>query len=79
MTTILLSIVLLAVLFAAMAVGIMFGRPPIKGSCGGMSAMGVKGECEICGGDTSKCEESSRTSEDAGQGKVRRFDPASKK
>ena len=32
-----------------MAVGVMRGRPPIAGSCGGLGAMGVDGACEICG------------------------------
>ena len=60
METVVLAVVLVLVLFAAMAVGIMFGRPPIKGSCGGMSsAMGDK-DCPICGGDKSKCEENGR-------------------
>lgn len=76
MTTILLTVVLVALLVAAMAVGIMFGRPPIKGSCGGMSALAGDKDCPICGGDSDKCEESggkSSSSPDAGA--VRRFDP----
>lgn len=39
-----------------MAVGVMRGRPPIAGSCGGLGAMGVDGACEICGGNPDKCE-----------------------
>lgn len=39
-----------------MAVGVMRGRPPIAGSCGGLGAMGVDGACEICGGSPDKCE-----------------------
>lgn len=42
---------------AAMAVGVMAGRKPIAGSCGGMGAAGIDGSCAICGGDTDKCEE----------------------
>ena len=38
---------------AAMAVGPMFGRPAIKGSCGGLN---VSGECDICGGDPAACD-----------------------
>jgi hypothetical protein len=41
-----------------MAVGVMRGRPPIAGSCGGLGAMGVDGACEICGGNPDKCEAS---------------------
>jgi hypothetical protein len=76
MATILLAVALVAVLFAAMAIGVMFGRQPIKGSCGGMSALGMKGDCEICGGDRNKCEEASReSSPENGGGTVRRFYP----
>ena len=58
METVLLTIVLMLLAFAAMAVGILFGRPPIKGSCGGMSALaGGDGSCKLCGGDPAKCDE----------------------
>lgn len=30
----------------AMAVGVMFGRQPLKGSCGGLGAVGVE---KVCG------------------------------
>lgn len=42
---------------AAMAVGVMAGRKPIAGSCGGMGAAGIDGSCAICGGNPDKCEE----------------------
>ena len=40
----------------AMSVGVLMGRKPISGSCGGMSAIGMEVACDICGGDTAKCE-----------------------
>ncbi len=56
MTTILLSIVVALLVFAGMALGILFGRQPIKGSCGGIGA--ASGEsCELCGGNPAKCPE----------------------
>jgi uncharacterized protein len=58
MATILLTIVIVLLVFAATSLGIIFGRQPIKGSCGGMSAMsGGDGACQICGGNPSKCPE----------------------
>ena len=45
---------------AAMAVGVMFGRKPIAGSCGGIAALGIEKECSICGGNQQKCEEVNR-------------------
>ena len=41
---------------ALMAVGVVFGRKPIAGSCGGMKALGMEMECEICGGDPQQCD-----------------------
>jgi uncharacterized protein len=53
--TILLSLVIVGLLFAAMAIGVIFGRAPIKGSCGGLGAAGIQGDCEFCGGQPERC------------------------
>ncbi|MEY1661788.1 (Na+)-NQR maturation NqrM [Isoalcanivorax beigongshangi] len=58
--TIVLSVAVLLVLSAAMAVGVILANKPIKGSCGGLAALGMKEGCDICGGDRGKCEENSR-------------------
>lgn len=60
MTTILLTFMILVSVVIVMAVGVLFGRQPIKGSCGGMAAIGMKNACDICGGDDQKCETESR-------------------
>lgn len=58
MATFLLATVLFLVLFAAMAVGVIFSNKPIKGSCGGLNNVGLgSGECELCGGNRDKCDE----------------------
>jgi len=44
--TMLLSFVVIAVVIAAMGIGVMAGRKPIKGSCGGLNG----GGCELCSG-----------------------------
>lgn len=50
------AVMLLVVL--GMAIGVIMGRKPIAGSCGGIANLGIeKDECPICGGDTQKCEE----------------------
>lgn len=61
MGTFLLALGLVVCLMAAMAIGVIFGRKPIAGTCGGLNNMGSKGECEICGGNPTKCEETSAT------------------
>ncbi len=58
MAMFLLVFLIVATLVAAMSIGVIFGRKPITGTCGGLGAAGITGPCEICGGDTSKCENS---------------------
>lgn len=57
MTVFFLTLAVVAVVIVAMSVGVLFANKPIKGSCGGMSAIGIDTECDICGGNTAKCEE----------------------
>jgi len=42
MNTFLITLVVIGIVIAAMAIGVMFGRKPIAGSCGGMGAMGLE-------------------------------------
>lgn len=49
--TLILSIVLILGLFVAMMVGVLMGRAPIKGSCGGV---GSQAECP-CGRTPATC------------------------
>ena len=48
-------------LVGAMAIGVIAGRKPISGSCGGMKALGLDMECEICGGDPARCESTKKS------------------
>jgi hypothetical protein len=45
MTTFIAAFVLLLVIIAAMAIGVIFGRSAIKGSCGGLNQIGLSGSC----------------------------------
>lgn len=45
MTTFIAAFVLLLIVVAAMAIGVMFGRSSIKGSCGGLNQIGLGGSC----------------------------------
>lgn len=56
MATILLSVIVVFVLVGLMSIGVIMGREPIKGSCGGINAL-EQGNCSLCGGDPDKCEE----------------------
>ena len=60
MAVFILTFIFLLIVVAAMAVGVIFASKPIKGSCGGIQALGLGGECDICGGDTAKCEEENK-------------------
>lgn len=55
----LLAFLLMALIVVGMSVGVMMGRKPIAGSCGGIGATGLDKSCGICGGDVTKCEEAS--------------------
>ena len=59
MALFIISFFVLLSVVCLMAIGVMFGRKPIAGSCGGVgAALGEKAyECELCGGDEKKCEE----------------------
>ena len=53
----LISFVVIVLVVVGMAVGVMGGREPIKGSCGGLNRLGMRdGECPICGDNPALCE-----------------------
>lgn len=60
MTLWLLVLGFMLLLLAAMSVGVILGRKPIAGSCGGLNNLGLKDGCEICGGKDEVCEEENR-------------------
>ena len=59
MLEILIAVLAFGFLVSIMAIGVLVGRKPISGSCGGVGA--ALGEddytCEICGDDPAKCDE----------------------
>ena len=58
MQTFLIALVGFLTVMTIMSVGVLLGRKPITGSCGGVgAALGeVDYECDLCGGDEAKCE-----------------------
>ncbi|MGO1462079.1 MAG: (Na+)-NQR maturation NqrM [Marinobacter sp.] len=57
MGTFLLVFAIVVLLVAGMSVGVIFSGKPISGTCGGIGALGISSSCDICGGNTQKCEE----------------------
>ena len=45
----------LMLIIAAMSVGVLFGKKPISGTCGGLANLEPGRECELCGGNASQC------------------------
>ncbi len=72
-----ISMLVIGLVIAAMAVGVLAGRPPIKGSCGGVGALGIDTTCDLCGGDPQRCDEETRNGE-AGKSKPELYVPADK-
>lgn len=62
-----------AAIMAAMAVGVIAGRAPISGTCGGIGRLGIDNKCDLCGGDPQVCETETRLSK-GGSG-VQTHDP----
>ena len=53
----LIIFLILMLIVAAMSVGVLFGKKPITGTCGGLANLEPGRECELCGGNPSKCAE----------------------
>lgn len=58
MAMLLVSMLVMLLVVAGMSIGVMLGRKPLAGSCGGVGkALGEDDYvCELCGGDEAKCE-----------------------
>lgn len=67
MSTFLLVFLIVGILLFGMSIGVILGRKPISGTCGGIGALGLGGSCDICGGDTKKCEEESERAAASGK------------
>ncbi|WP_215407750.1 (Na+)-NQR maturation NqrM [Vibrio gigantis] len=55
--TFLLTLVAFVGVVALMAIGVIFSRKPIKGSCGGLSQLDIERECnckDVCAGQSRK-------------------------
>lgn len=65
MSTILVAFGAMLFIVAAMAVGVLMGRKPIAGTCGGMNALGMEQACDVCGGDQSRCDKENEVAADA--------------
>ena len=63
MTLFLVCLLSVGLVVAGMAIGVIMGRDAIKGSCGGIGALGMDTACEICGGDPRRCDEETRDGE----------------
>lgn len=54
--TLIFAFLFMLVIVGAMSIGVIMGRKPIAGSCGGMKTLGFDTRCEICGGNPEACD-----------------------
>jgi hypothetical protein len=54
-----LAFIVLVLIMVGMAIGVIMGKSPLKGSCGGVGAALKESDyvCDLCGGDQKKCDE----------------------
>ena len=73
MSTFIVAFIILMLVGVGMAIGVIFGRQPIKGSCGGLGAVGVERAC----GCKDVCENKELPAEDESTdtAKVERYRP----
>ncbi|MBU2711566.1 (Na+)-NQR maturation NqrM [Zooshikella harenae] len=60
MNIVFLVFFMMLLVIVGMAVGVIFARKPLKGSCGGLNALGMKTACEVCGGNQDKCKKNTQ-------------------
>ena len=64
----------MALVVLGMSAGVLAGRAPIAGSCGGIANLGIEKECSICGGVREKCDEVSTQQGALAQNAVQAYD-----
>lgn len=64
----------MALVVLGMSAGVLAGRAPIAGSCGGIANLGIEKECSICGGVREKCDEVSAQQGGLAQNAVQAYD-----
>ena len=57
MSTFIIVFLFMGLIILAMSVGVLMGRKPISGSCGGMASLGMDVACDICKGDKNICDD----------------------
>ena len=82
--TLLLAMLLFAGALAAMAIGVIISNKPLKGSCGGIGALGLARDCELCGARSGHCQQQRSAAAGSvptapGAGKKARSDPAGRR
>ncbi len=65
MLTMVLAFCLLFLVMTGMAIGVLVKGKPLKGSCGGIGALGMGRACDICGGNPQKCDKEADEDDDA--------------
>ncbi|MFD1217761.1 MULTISPECIES: (Na+)-NQR maturation NqrM [Microbulbifer] len=76
MTIYILAFVVMLLIITGMALGAIVQNKPLKGSCGGLNNIGMKRDCDICGGDDDECEKEQERQRKIAEAKTARADLA---
>jgi len=55
MATFIITFIIMALVVIGMAIGVIAGRPAIKGSCGGLNNVGIDSDCACSRQEREKC------------------------
>jgi len=55
MTLFIVTFIVMVIALIGMAIGVIAGRPAIKGSCGGLNKVGIDSNCACSQNDREKC------------------------
>ena len=61
MAVFVITFLIIGIALIGMAIGIIAGRPAIKGSCGGLNQIGLNSDCACSNTERERCEKNNKS------------------